>query len=372
MMPQDSLKRPVALALGPHRGAASGVSAHVNNLLASSLSRDFALLHFQVGTEGRNEGPIARWWRLVASPFALAREIVTTGTTIVHINTSLNRRAFWRDLVYLVVAKLCDARVIYQVHGGALPFEFCAGKPVLRAALRRALAAVDVVVVLARIELEAYRRFAPGRPIELIPNAIDFTAYRSLKRRQPRPEAPVHIVYLGRLVREKGVYELLRGFASACAAGANARLTIAGQGPDEKRLEHAATNLGLRADVQFLEPAFGLQKLQLLASADLFVLASYSEGLPYALLEGMAAGAAIIATPVGAIPDVVVPGVHGLFVPTHDSHAIGRAITQLAADRELLARMGAATRARIAAAYSLERPARKFSQLYAGLAVAAH
>ncbi len=192
MMAQGTLVRPVALALGPHRGAPSGVSAHVNNLLSSSLSRDFALRHFQVGTEGRNEGALGRWWRLVASPFALAHEIVTSGATIVHINTSLNRRAFWRDLVYLVVAKFCGARVIYQVHGGALPFEFCAGKPVVRVALRRALSAVDVVVVLARIELDAYRRFAPGRPIELIPNAIDFTAYRSLKRARPRPDVPVH------------------------------------------------------------------------------------------------------------------------------------------------------------------------------------
>jgi len=107
MMPRDTLKRPVALALGPHRGAPSGVSAHVNNLLSSSLSREFTLQHFQVGTEGRNEGAFARWRRIVASPFALAHEIIASGATIVHINTSLNRRAFWRDLMYVVVAKLC-------------------------------------------------------------------------------------------------------------------------------------------------------------------------------------------------------------------------------------------------------------------------
>lgn len=372
MMGQSTLKRPVALTLGPHRGALSGVSAHVNNLLSSSLSREYELRHFQVGTEGRHERAIGRWLRIVGSPLTLAREIVTSGAAIVHINTSLNRRAFWRDFVYVVVAKLCGTRVIYQVHGGALPFDFCAGNPVVRVSVRWVLSAVDVVVVLARIELDAYRRFAPDRPIELIANAIDFTAYRSLERPRAGPDGPVHVVYLGRLVREKGLFELLRGFTCALAAGVNARLTIAGVGPDENRLKHAAANLGLHAHVQFVEPAFGPQKLRLLASADICVLASYSEGLPYAMLEGMAAGAAIIATPVGAIPDVIVPGVHGLLVPTHDSHAIGQAIRQLAANRESLARMGTAARARVAAAYSLERPAREFSQLYAGLTPAAH
>ncbi|HZF14560.1 MAG TPA: glycosyltransferase [Steroidobacteraceae bacterium] len=372
MICEATLKRPVVLALGPHRGAASGISAHVNNLLSSSLTREFSLLHFQVGAEGRKEGLLARWLRLVASPFELAGRIIARSVAIVHINTALNRRAFWRDLAYLIVSKLCGVRVIYQVHGGALPLEFCAGNPLMTAVLRWTLSVADVVVVLAQVELDAYRHFVPGRHVELIPSAIDFTAYRSLTRPRRRPDAPVHVVYLGRLVREKGLYELLRGFAWARSNGTNARLTIAGLGPDGNRLKHAAANLGLHADVQFLEPAFGEQKLNLLASADLFVLASYSEGLPYALLEGMAAGAAIVATPVGGIPDVVVPGVHGLLVPTHDSQAIGQAIAQLAADRESRARMGAAARARIAAAYSLERPAREFSQLYAGRAVAAH
>ena len=82
----------------------------------------------------------------------------------------------------------------------------------------------------------------------------------------------------------------------------------------------------------------------------------------------MAAGAVPIVTRVGAIPDVVSDGVHGVFVPPRDPQAIAAAIATLASDRAALARMSAACRERIAAAYSIERLARDFAQLYWGVA----
>ena len=80
--------------------------------------------------------------------------------------------------------------------------------------------------------------------------------------------------------------------------------------------------------------------------------------------EVTTAGDAAIVTRVGAVPDVVVDGVHGLFVPPHNPLAIARAIARLAADRGLLARMSEACRRRIAGSYSLERLAADFRRLY--------
>jgi hypothetical protein len=131
------MRQPVALVLGPHLEAVSGVSTHVRLLLASPLAADFRLVHFQVGSEGRREGPLGRALRLALSPFRLAVAIVARNAAVVHINTSLNARAYWRDLAYLAVARLCGARVVYQVHGGALPRRFCRGSRVLDCCARR-------------------------------------------------------------------------------------------------------------------------------------------------------------------------------------------------------------------------------------------
>ena len=114
------MRRPAVLLLGPSRDAISGVTTHVNALLDSRLAGEFALEHFQVGSEGRSESAPGRLLRFVASPVALAAAVLRRGAAVVHLNTSLNAKAWWRDLVYLLVAKACGARVVLQVHGGAL------------------------------------------------------------------------------------------------------------------------------------------------------------------------------------------------------------------------------------------------------------
>lgn len=361
------MKRLVVLVLGPHPAAVSGVSTHVNTLLASGLREDFSLIHFQVGSEGHEESRMRRMARLAAGPVRLAAAILGRGAAIVHINTSLNARAYWRDLSNLLVAKACGARVLFQVHGGQLPEDFCGGSRLRVALLRRALLLPDAIVVLGSAELEAYQRFVQREQILALPNGIDYLPYARLLREHPDSAGALRLVYVGRLARQKGLYELLTGLKLALAAGASARLVIAGAGPEEDELRRFVAAAGIGHAVSFVGPVCGASKSGLFARSDLFVLPSHAEGLPYALLECMAAGVPAIVTRVGAIPDVVFEGVHGLFVPLHAPEAIARAILRLDADRALLAQMGAACRKRIAASYSVERLAGDVRRLYADL-----
>ena len=93
--------------------------------------------------------------------------------TIVHINTSMERKAFWRDLMYLLVSRLSGRKVVYQVHGGQLPCEFAAGNPILRELLRAVLRMPNVIVLLAEAERQAYYAFSPDLRLQLVTNAID-------------------------------------------------------------------------------------------------------------------------------------------------------------------------------------------------------
>lgn len=358
---------PLVLVLGPDRTAISGVSTHLNLLFESSLARTFRLRGFQVGSEGRRESRAGRLARLIISPFALAARVLSERVDVVHVNTSLNRNAAWRDLAYMAVARLCGARVLYQVHGGELPEAFTAGSRVLAPLLRAGLRLSGVIVVLARCELEAYQRFLPGHTVRLLPNAIDHQPYARLVRRLTTGGRPLELLYIGRLVREKGLYDGLLGLRLACDQGAAVHLVIAGGGPDEAGLRQVVSDLQLEREVSFVGAAFGGAKMDLLANADALLLPSHSEGLPYALLECMAAGMPVIATPVGAIPDVVIDGQHGMLVPPGDVQAIARAITRLAANPECLARMGGDCRERIASTYAIQPLLRNFSGLYAEL-----
>ena len=362
------MRNPVVVVLGPHRAAVSGVSTHVNQLMDSALREDFELVHFQVGSEGRREGVLGRWLRLLASPFALFAAILFRQATIVHINTSLNPRAYWRDLAYLAVAKLLRARVVYQVHGGELPQDFFAGSPALTGLLRWTLGLPDLVVVLASVELEAYRAFVPAQDVVTMPNGVDCRAFAHIPTIVTSPQETLRLIYVGRLAREKGVYEMLQGMRLALELGVDARLTVGGAGPEEGRLKRYAAALGLAGRVAFVGPVFGSDKVNLLAGADLMLLPSYAEGLPYSLLEAMAAGVPVIATPVGAIPDVVAEGTHGSLVRPRDGKAIAEALAVLAGDREKLAWMSRACRRRVRAAYSIDRLAAELAERYRALA----
>ena len=353
------MRRPAVLLLGPSRDAISGVTTHVNSLLDSRLAGEFALEHFQVGSEGRAETAPARWLRLAVSPITLAAAVLRRGAAVVHLNTSLNARAWWRDLVYLLVAKACGARVVLQVHGGALD------RFVYR--LRAALRWPDAVVVLSKREQDSWRRHAPQQNILLLPNGIDCAPYLRHSRRLPANGDPLRLVYLGRLAAGKGLTETIEALALARSNGVAANLVIAGHGPAEAGLRALARTLGLEREVRFAGPTIGEDKALLLSQSDVLCLASYSEGLPYALLEAMAAGVVPVATAVGGIPDVMQEAVHGRFVPAGDADAIAQAIEALARDRAALARMSAACRKRIAGAYSIERVAADFAQLYASL-----
>lgn len=362
------LHRPLVLLLGPSREAISGVSTHVNALVDSPLAACYTLEHFQVGSEGRRENAFSKLMRLFFSPLGLMLAILRFDASVVHINTSLNAKAFWRDLVYLVVSKLCGTQVVVQVHGGAL--RRFAAHPLMAAVVRAAMRLPDRVVVLSRAELASFRDIAPAAPVEVIANGIDCAAYRKYNRVAADPAAPLRLAYIGRLAPGKGLRETIEGLAAARNSGVEARLTIAGTGPEEPRLRRWARDAGVEDAVTFAGPAHGEQKARLLSQSDALVLASYSEGLPYALLEAMAAGVVPIVTPVGGVPDVFTEGEHGFFVAPRSSAAIAEAIAKLARERRLLARLSAACRKRIAAAYSIDRVANDFTVLYSRLCAA--
>lgn len=353
--------------LSPSLQAVSGVSTHANMLFGSSLAGRFQLCHYQVGSEGRRE---SLWWRglrTLASPWRLLWFLAARRPDIVHINSSLEPKSFWRDVCFLLMARALGRRVVNQIHGGALPQSFYPPGGLRSAILRRFLDWSDAVVVLSQEELESYRRFSARARVTRIANAV------SLEGVLERPGAvdaarPLRLLFVGRIARNKGVFEVVQALPLLRTQGVAVELQIAGSGAEQAALTALVGQLGLGAQVRFPGPVFGAEKARLWAWADVFVFPTYHrEGLPYALLEAMAAGVPPVTCPVAAIPDVMTEGVHGLFVRPKDPAALAAAIARLSQDRELLARMSAACRQRIAEQYSVARLAREFASLYESL-----
>ncbi|MES2743523.1 MAG: glycosyltransferase [Pseudomonadota bacterium] len=351
------------LLLGPALHAVSGVSTHLNQLFGSALKRDFRLLHFQVGSQGRDESPPRKAWRLLASPFKLLACLLRERPAIVHVNTSMDAKGYWRDIAYLAIAHALGKKVIYQVHGGALPQQFFQRSRALTALLRRVLRSVEMVLVLGNESLLAYRRFAPELRLRMIANAVDAGPDPHWKRARAA-DGVLTLVFIGRLVADKGVFDIVEALAILVRERRQVRLVFAGSGSDEARLRLRVRQLQLDPWVDFVGVIEGQRKERLWQESDLFVCPTYREALPYSLLESMAARTPALICPVGAIPDVMADGIHGLFVPIGDPPALAKAIGRLDQDRALIGRMGELSRQRVLQAYTVERLASDIGQLY--------
>jgi glycosyltransferase involved in cell wall biosynthesis len=350
---------------GPSLDAVSGMSTHVRMLFASDLARDYELLHFQVGSEGCRENALQKLMRFTLSPLQLALFLLRTGAGVVHLNVPLDLKGYWRDLVYAIIARLLGRRVVNQIHGGAMPQDFFRGNALLTWILRRFLVSSDVVTVLSSAELIAYRAFDTRIRVHLVPNGIDPTGLVD-QMRAYNTNRPLQLVYVGRLVRTKGLFEVIEALMELKRAGREFKLSIAGRGPDQGELIAASEGADLKDRVQFLGSVFAAEKRRLWLDSDLFVFPTYMEGLPYSLLEAMAAGCVPITTPVGAIPDVMRDGEHGVFVPVKDAGALASTLAALDDDREGLKRMAEAARQRVVEQYTVARLAADFRKLYDG------
>lgn len=356
------------MLLGPSLTAVSGVSTHLNQLFHSSLAEEFHLLHFQVGSEGRKESIVSKSARFLFSPIQFFWELILKKPQIVHLNTSLEPKSYWRDIVYLFIARIMGKKVVYQVHGGALPQVFFKNNRLLTILLRFVLRLTDVVVLLAQEELPAYHNFAQDLHLEVIPNAVEMGADAEWKKIQIAKEKPLRLVYVGRLAENKGIFEIVGAIEIMRTHGINTQLVIAGSGPEEGKLRACVGNLGLNGSVSFVGAVFGEEKRRVWEEADLFVFPTYHrEGLPYTLLESMSARTPPVISPVGAIPDVMEDGVHGVFVPSRNPEALAEVIERLDNDRALICRMGEASRQRIENYYTVVRLAEDFRKLYHNL-----
>jgi glycosyltransferase involved in cell wall biosynthesis len=349
--------------LGPSLTAISGVSTHVNMLLGSNLRQNFELMHFRVGSEGRRESVLQRLGRLIVSPFQLAMFLMRSRADIVHLNTSLDAKAYWRDLSYLVVAKLLGRRIVNQVHGGPNPRDFFPRSGFLTWILRQFMVRSDAVTVLSSGEFAAYRDFDFRIKLHLVPNAIDPTDLIDAPRSANR-DAPLRLVYIGRIIEAKGLFDIVDALRQLRQRGRQFTFKVAGTGRDESKLLEAVRNAGLEDCTQFLGGVFGVAKKGLWLASDVFVFPSHAEGLPYALLEAMAAGCVPIVTPVAAIPDVVRSESQGFLVPARDPARLAAAVAKLDDDRTRLAQMGQSARHRISESYTIARLAADFDAIY--------
>jgi glycosyltransferase involved in cell wall biosynthesis len=142
------------------------------------------------------------------------------------------------------------------------------------------------------------------------------------------------------MVSAKGHRILLESVASLAAEGIAVSCALIGDGPERPALETLCGSLAIAGQVRFLGAMAHQATLAEVARADVFVLASFAEGLPVALMEAMALGVPCVSTAIAAIPELIQDGRNGLLVPPANPVALAAALRRLATDPQLRAELG--------------------------------
>jgi glycosyltransferase involved in cell wall biosynthesis len=344
------------LQLGPDASIGGGMAAVIRGLLTSPLGDSYRLDAVATYDGSR---PLRRLFVFAISLLRLATWSLTGRGRIVHVHMTV-RGSMYRKSICVLLARALRRRVVLHIHSG--PGDLADFRKRLSgvrwALIARALAAADVVLAVSSASARVLRERFGVAEVTVVPNAAPDVV--EVERDWALNPADVGVVYLGGFANLAKGGDVMVAATEQIAASASAPLvTLAGPGD----LPPGAEPLLSSGRVTWAGWLDADRKDALLREAEVLVLASRSEGLPVALLEGMAYGMAVVATAVGGMPEVLEDGRDGVVVASEDPEQIADAVIALAGDRDRRAGLGAAARQRVAS-FSVEEIAARLAAIY--------
>lgn len=213
--------------------------------------------------------------------------------------------------------------------------------------------------------------------LTIIPNGIPVEAFQRevstrarWRKREGFLETDLLYVCVARFFRQKNHSTLIQAFANGPARNPHCKLLLAGDGELRGDIEVQAQRLGVHSQIRFLGRRDDVAEI--LNAADVFVLASLWEGNPLSVMEAMASELPVIATSVGAVPELVENGVHGLLVPPGDSPALAGAMLHLMSNEAERRRMGRAAALRARERFDYRLMVQAYEALYERLLLKAN
>jgi glycosyltransferase involved in cell wall biosynthesis len=261
--------------------------------------------------------------------------------------------------------KIFKTPLVIRPHGSdILPDEGIRKSPRLNKRVKKALLAADAIIAQSNyLKEEIEKTGVPDDKIRLIPNGVmisEFDAYKPSRKKEP------YIFAMGSMTKKKGFDILISAFSFINKRFPEARLNIAGEGPELENYKRFVNGKGLNGSVNFLGNVTGEKKIALFKECLFFVNSSRREPFANVNLEALAAGKPVIATKVGGNVEVAKNGYNGLLVPPEDPMSLGEAMVSLVKDKELIKRMSIRSK-EIAKRYDWDLIVKRYISLYEDL-----
>lgn len=350
-----SLSEIDVLFVSPFRGSTGGIASWMQRLVEQGLSDNYKIHVVDISVYNKKRihnmsswaGEGRRTFHIMAS---ILWHYATIRPSIIHINSSVDpnhKLGMVRDLICAVLGRLWGITVVGHYRGDVSGIERDRVKGIYRWLVRALVRASDLNIALNRDSLAcivALQRSEQRAPVSL-PNFIQDSVFHHHVVRPADLSGRIRVMYAGRITAVKGCCEIL------AVARQLPEVDFILLGPVKSDMEpylHTLpANVILGGDVA---PDAVLQQM---SSSDLFLFPTiHSEGFPNAVLEAMAVGLPVVATRMGAIPEMIDDGMGGLLIDSNDEREIVSALRILISDPEMRSRMGLFNRQKSQAEYS--------------------
>lgn len=373
--PEQSKPKSRVLHIAPLPPPTGGMVTYALGLLSCKASNvfDFRAISFYQVRKDRQEGILRKLLNVINAvllTFSLLKNLIIWRPAIVHVQTN-SGSGFYEKSFYMLLARMFFRKTVLHVHGGGFRDFYGRAGRFAKWVIRKFATMNNRLIVASPAMRETFLTIGvPDEKIILIRNAIaspENGKWDNSKASGPAEQdrGRIRLLFLNRVTIEKGVLDLIDAVDRIRTSHHQVYLRIVGmESPDCGRIAQHIENLGLSESVTMVGPVFEEQKDAEYRAADIYVLPSHIEDLPYGLLEAMSYGLPCIASAVGGIPSLVEDGVNGLLIEPKDINGLVSAIDKLVVDPGLHCDMGTRARRTIETGFSWGRSGEQIVQVY--------
>lgn len=348
----------VSPSLNPSQNV-SGVSAVTKFIIDNNP--DMTYIHFELGRKDNEKGGIYRLKAIFKKIIEWIKLLNKYPEAYIHYNFPLSKASILRDPIFMFIARLRKHKMVIHIHGGI--FLTASHIPLLiNIILKKVFSWQNPIIVLSEKESNLINRRYKCSNLNILPNCIDLKEAYAFNKIINK-EAPLTIGYLGRIAATKGMDYLFDACRRLRLNKIHFILKFAGK--EEISGEYIDKFKEILGDEFIYEGVVsGNKKNKYLKSLDLFILPSFFEGLPVALLECMSYGVVPITTDVGSIGEIVRNNYNGIFIKVKDSQSIYDKISMLHYNRDIIDNLSRNAQNTIFKNFSPTKYIKKLNKIY--------
>jgi len=352
------------LVLVPDLSLSGGVSGYYNTLkLDVSAGVDYFFVN-----DARNKKGVLLLLRVIKNYIRFFLLLIRKNYSLIHFNPSLDRKSFYRDALFIIIARGLGRKTLVFFRGWLDEYE----KKIIKSKLRSFLFQISFAKANRYIVLSSHfkkKLLAMGVPQNAefnIETTVADSRYVGELDLQKKIDSFVDkkiFLYLSRIEKEKGIFLALDAFKIFFEKNPGSCLIVAGEGKDLEAAIKYARDKHI-SSVEFLGHVEGEKKKRVLLQSHIMLFPSYSEGLPNCILEGMLYGMPVISRATGAIPDIIVQGENGYITESFEPHIFAEFMHQLACNAELYRTMAETNHRKAGNNYTTEKVRSRIIKIY--------